>query len=568
MSRSERKANEASSTLGELLQEIRGRGLSARVLGCSEEQAGSVRIGGISYDTRTLQPGDLFFAIEGFVTDGHLYVDQAVRKGCAAVVVSEARLGQLAETALPALYRDGVNQGSHGRQPELPVVAVSDTRKALAYASCSFYGHPSQSGLSVIGVTGTNGKTSTTYMVESVYKAAGLRTGLVGTVEIHLADMVETTERTTPEAPDLQRLFRKMLDAGVHACVIEVSSHALALDRVAGTRFAVGVFTNLSHDHLDFHDSMEEYFAAKARLFLPEYSERAAINISDPWGKRLADLCKIPVVTYGEKLDGAEVWAGDVELHPLGSRFLLGTPEGTARVTLPLSGAFAVWNALAATAACVAAGIDLGTIVEGLSSVPQVPGRFEAVDCGQDFLALVDYAHTPASLESLLRSARRLARAGSGKVIVVVGCGGDRDRKKRPEMGRVAAESADLAIFTSDNPRSEDPEAIIEEIVSGARTTPDYRRRCIEISDRRAAIRRAVSEAGPGDVVVIAGKGHERYQEIAGRRIPFDDREVLKEEIVNRLVRNDEGRRSGADGTAGSAVASINLSGLDRESQA
>lgn len=506
-------------TLDRLVEELASSGMSVRVLQPPSAGGGQlVQLEGVSYDSRTLRPGELFVAVEGFRTDGHRYVVEAARGGAAAAVVSQRKLAEV-ERAL----------SSAGAL--LPLVVCDDTRSVMAYTACWFYGHPSRSGVDVVGVTGTNGKTSTTYLLTSIFEAAGLRSGLVGTVEVRVGARVIEAVRTTPEAPDLQRLFRQMIDHGVHVCALEVSSHSLALHRVDGTRFRVGVFTNLSHDHLDFHATLEDYFEAKARLFSSSLSERAAVNVSDTWGARLAKRLSMPVVRFGERDDGAEVWAGDVELRREGSSFVLNVGPASERVTLPLAGGFAVWNALAAAAAAHAMEIDIGAVAEGLRRVKQVPGRFQRVDRGQDFLAVVDYAHTPASLRSVLQTARELAARGRGKVIVVVGCGGDRDRAKRPVMAREAVDGADIAVFTTDNPRSEDPREILKEMESGvvysAKKGSDY----MIVVDRCEAIRTAVSMAGSGDVVVIAGKGHERYQEVAGRKLPFDDVEVVAEAI-------------------------------------
>jgi UDP-N-acetylmuramoyl-L-alanyl-D-glutamate--2,6-diaminopimelate ligase len=383
----------------------------------------------------------------------------------------------------------------------------------MAPLADAFFGRPSDA-LRIAGVTGTNGKTTTTFLIRSMLEAAGARCGLLGTVQQVVGGTTEPVARTTPEAIDLQRTLRRMLDAGDSACSMEVSSHALALHRVDGVRFAAVCFTNLSQDHLDFHPSMEEYFAAKARLF--EGGWPAAANVDDPYGRRLhADL------TFGVE-QAADVTARAVELRPDRTAFTLVTPAGTTDVETRLRGPFNVSNALAAAAVGVLLGLPLEAIVAGLAAVPGVPGRMEPVDAGQAFQVLVDYAHTPEALDVVLAAARDIAE---GRVIAVFGCGGDRDRTKRAPMGAIAARRADLVIVTSDNPRSEDPDAIIAEILAGTG-------RPVTVEpDRRRAIGLAVSEARPGDVVVIAGKGHEQGQERGGIVTPFDDRAVAREAL-------------------------------------
>jgi UDP-N-acetylmuramoyl-L-alanyl-D-glutamate--2,6-diaminopimelate ligase len=485
----------------------------------SGTSAGDVVVRGLGYDSRRIQSGDLFFALVGEHTDGHLFIEDAVGRGAVAVVVERGRL-DAARRNIPT---------------SIPLVEVVDTRKAMALAAATFYGNPSQTSLTLAGVTGTNGKTSTTYLLASIFEAAGMASGVVGTVEIKFGGRSYPAGRTTPEAPDLQRLLAAMVEHGVRGCALEVSSHALSLGRVLGCHFDAAVFTNLSQDHLDFHSSMEDYFEAKASLFTPEYSDSAAINISDEWGKKLAARLEIPLITYGKEQDEPMFFASDARLGPRSTSFVLTSREGRTSeatpVEVPLAGAFAVWNSLAAAAGARALGIGMAEIVAGLESAPSVPGRFETVFEGQDFLAVVDYAHTPDSLRSVLRSARMLKGGEGSKVVVVIGCGGDRDRGKRPLMGKAAVEEADFAIFTTDNPRSEDPSAIIAEIVEGARSVASSGDRFTVEEDRRTAIELAVSAAGPGDVVVVAGKGHETGQVFGDTTIPFDDRKVLAEAL-------------------------------------
>jgi UDP-N-acetylmuramoyl-L-alanyl-D-glutamate--2,6-diaminopimelate ligase len=399
-------------------------------------------------------------------------------------------------------------------------VVVADARAAMAPLAARFFGDPTGE-LRVVGVTGTNGKTTTAFLVREVLEAAGIQCGLLGTVRQVVGGAEEGVERTTPEAIDLQATFRRMLEAGDRACAMEVSSHALALHRADAIHFEAALFTNLTQDHLDFHHTMEEYFESKRLLF--EMGPGASIvNVDDPYGRRLAE--DLECVTFSAAGAEADFTARDVSFDAAGARFTVGR-EVEVRTGLP--GDFNVANALGAFAAARALGVDPEAAAEGLARAERVPGRFEPVEEGQEFAVLVDYAHTPDSLENVLRAARRLT---AGELIVVFGAGGDRDREKRPLMGRAAAELADLAIVTSDNPRSEDPGSIVDEVVAG---TANGAAAAVEVEpDRRAAIALAFSRAQPGDSVVIAGKGHEQGQELAGgRKVPFDDREVAREEL-------------------------------------
>ncbi len=405
------------------------------------------------------------------------------------------------------------------RELELDVaqVVVPDARAAMAPLAARFYGDPTGE-LKVVGITGTNGKTTTAFLLREILESAGVRCGLLGTVKQVVGGAEEEVERTTPEAIDLQGTFRRMLDGGDRACAMEVSSHALALHRADGIDFDVALFTNLTQDHLDFHADMEDYFRSKRRLF--EMGPKTAIvNVDDPYGRRLAE--EFECVTFSAEGGDADLVAGDVGITPLGAEFSVG--EVAVRTLLP--GDFNISNALAAFAAATAMGVEPEIAAAGLAQAAPPPGRFEPIDEGQPFSVLVDYAHTPDSLENVLRAARRL---GEGRVISVFGAGGDRDRGKRPQMGRAGAELSDLAIVTSDNPRSEDPEAIVAEILAGI----EDRGGVMEEVDRRAAIALALSRAEPGDTVVIAGKGHEQGQEFEnGRKLPFDDRDVAREEL-------------------------------------
>jgi UDP-N-acetylmuramoyl-L-alanyl-D-glutamate--2,6-diaminopimelate ligase len=434
----------------------------------------SVDVRDLAYDARAVAPGALFFGVPGERADGHDFAPEAVERGAVAVVV---------ERPLDL---------------SVPQVVVRDSRAAMAPAADVFFGEPTRE-LEVVGVTGTSGKTTTSHLLFAILAAAGRRPGLLGTVEARVGGERRGVVRTTPEAIDLQRLFCEMLEAGDRSCAMEASSHASVLHRLDCVRFAVLVFTNLSQDHLDFHGDMDSYFEAKRRLFFAEPRPIAVVNVGDEHGRALA--AELPdAITFSadnrSALDGIE---------------------------LKLQGRFNVENALGALCAARALGIDDAAIKRGLESVKGVPGRFESVQAGQPFHVIVDYAHKPDALEKVLRAARELA--GDRRVICVVGAGGDRDRGKRALMGRLASELADVAIVTSDNPRSEDPEAIAAEILSGANGEVE-----VEL-DRAAAIGRAVELARPGDVVLIAGKGAEQGQEFADRTVPFDDREAAKEAL-------------------------------------
>jgi len=456
-----------------------------------------VDVTALAYDNRAVAPGTVFFCVRGMTRDGHEFARDAVARGAAALVVD------------------------HPLGLGVPEVLVPDVRAAMAPAAAKLAGDPT-ARLKVIGITGTNGKTTSAFIVRSLLEEAGMRTGLLGTVSSVVAGVEAPTERTTPEAIDLQRTFAQMLEGGDEACAMEVSSHALELHRADAIHWAVAVFTNLTQDHLDFHPDMESYFAAKRRLF--EASPSAAvINVDDPYGRRLA--ADFDAVTIGIDND-ADLRAENVRFGLAGSTFTVGGLE----LATPLPGRFNVLNVLGSVAVARALGVDDTTIARAVPKAGRVPGRFEPVDEGQPFAVLVDYAHTPDSLDNVLRAARQLAR---GRVICVFGAGGDRDRGKRPAMGRIAGELADVAIVTSDNPRSEDPEAIIAEVVTGV----DGRDDVVTEADRRAAIERAIAIAGDGDVVVIAGKGHEQGQEFAnGRKVPFDDVAVAREALRARLV--------------------------------
>lgn len=455
--------------------------------------SGGVDVSGLAFDDRSVSQGSLFFCVVGMSRDGHEFAATAIERGAAAIVV-ERPLGL------------GV-----------PEVVVPNARAAMGPAAARFHGEPSNQ-LDVVGVTGTNGKTTTAWLVRSLLESCGRACGLVGTVATLVGGDELPAVRTTPEAIELQGLFSRMVDSGDTAAAIEVSSHALSLGRVDGTRFAAGIFTNLTQDHLDFHGTMEAYWQAKKRLFTDHQPTAAIVNVDDPRGAELA--VELPGSVSFSTRSSADWFAQNIELTISGSRFNLVHPDGSMQVRSLLPGMFNVSNALAALAAVVSIGVNVEAAVEALAVIPGVPGRFEVVTAGQPFAVLVDYAHTPDSLDSVLRAARALT---DGRVICVVGCGGDRDRGKRPLMGGIASDLADVAIITSDNPRSEDPEAIVQEVAAGAAGRAEV------IIDRADAISRAVSAASAGDVVLVAGKGHEQGQEFEdGRKIPFDDREVAR----------------------------------------
>ena len=455
---------------------------------------GDPDIESITYRADRVEPGALHACVPGLRSDGHDYAPQAVARGAAALIVERPL-----DVAVPQLL-------------------VPSVRVAMALAADALYGHPSRE-LQMVGVTGTNGKTTTAFLLHAVLAAAGLRPGMLGTVEQRVGGVVEPVERTTPESVDLQATLRRMLDAGDRSCVMEVSSHALALERVAGVDFAAAAFTNLTQDHLDFHAGMEDYYRAKARLFV---SAPGAVNIGDPYGVRLAGEAGGPVITYARDGEEADVRPHALEIGEAGVISMIArTPRGLLPLNVKLRGGFNVENVLAAVAVGELLELSFEAVREGIAAVPGVPGRFEAVDAGQEFAVLVDYAHTPDGLENVLESAREIT---AKRLICVFGCGGDRDRGKRPLMGTIARELADVAIVTSDNPRSEDPEAIIAEIIDG--------NDMISEPDRRAAIALAVGQARRGDVVVIAGKGHEQGQQFGDTVLPFDDRAVTREALA------------------------------------
>lgn len=461
------------------------------VVGCAPAE-----ISDLAFDARSVQPGALFFCVPGSKADGHDFAPEAVANGALALVV---------ERELPL---------------DAAQIIVPNVRQAMPVAADLFFGEPTRE-LPVVGITGTSGKTTTSYLLWSILEVADRRPGLIGSIERRVGAGVRPPSLNAPEAIDLQRLFRDMLSEGNRSCVLEATSHASAQGRLERTRFTALVFTNVSQDHLDFHVTLERYFEAKRRLFVPGVP--AAVNVGDAHGRRLADELRraggSEVLTFGFRAN-AELRAEDLELTQSGASFRTAGFEVRTR----LRGRFNVENALAAIAGARLLDVDEESIVRGIEAVEGVPGRFESVDEGQAFTVLVDYSHKPAALESVLTTARELT---TGRLICVFGCGGDRDRGKRPVMGRIAAQLADVAIVTSDNPRNEDPEEIIDDVLAGA---PDLE---VEV-DRRDAIARAISIARAGDVILIAGKGHEQGQEFRDGTVPFDDREVARD-VLRRL---------------------------------
>ncbi len=469
--------------------------------------APAVDVTALAYDNRRVTPGTVFFCVRGFTRDGHDFAADAVARGAVALVVDHA-LGL------------GV-----------PEIVVADVRAAMAPAAARLHGDPT-AVLRTIGITGTNGKTTTAYLMRALLEAAGEPTGLLGTVTSIVGGRERAVSRTTPEAIDLQATFTAMHAAGDTHCVMEVSSHALALGRADAIHWAAAIFTNLTQDHLDFHPTMEDYFLAKCRLFVEGRPRVAVVNVDDPYGARLAAELRASgaageLVTVGIDHADADLRATEIRSGFAGSTFV----AGGLQLRSPLPGRFNVMNVLGAVAAVRALGVDDATIAGALPEAGRVPGRFEPVAEGQDFAVLVDYAHTPDSLENVLSAARPLTQ---GRLVCVFGCGGDRDRGKRPQMGAISARLADVTIVTSDNPRSEEPGAVVEEILLGI---PAAAPGVEAIVDRHAAIQRAIGLAGAGDVVVIAGKGHEQGQELAGgRKLPFDDIAVAREALRARLV--------------------------------
>ncbi|HHY90485.1 MAG TPA: UDP-N-acetylmuramoyl-L-alanyl-D-glutamate--2,6-diaminopimelate ligase [Clostridiales bacterium] len=461
----------------------------------------NIDIQGVAHDSRETKAGDIFVCIQGFHTDGHTYAQKAIDQGALALIVEKD-----IETS-----------------KDITVIRVPNSRKALAKIAANFYGNPTRS-MNVIGVTGTNGKTTITHLVKNIFESIEVPCGLIGTIACKILDKTYPVKNTTPESLELQKFFRMMLDQGVHACVMEVSSHALEMNRVDEIQYHIGVFTNLTRDHLDFHENLENYRNAKKKLF---YKTTLAniINIDDEHGKKIADEIKelpVPLFTYGIN-EQADIYAKNIRVFSKGTEFTLVTPKFEGEIFFQIPGLFSVYNCLAAAAVAFALGYSFETIKKGLESVAGVPGRFELIPGTGDHTIIVDYAHTPDALENVLKAIREFAQ---GRIITVFGCGGDRDKTKRPIMGRIAGELSDYCIITSDNPRTEDPITIMNEIELGIKETVcKYKM----IEDRKDAIREAIDMSAPEDVVLIAGKGHETYQILGNKVIDFDDRKVAEE---------------------------------------
>lgn len=464
-----------------------------------EHLRGDAEITAVTNDSRMVTKGSLFVAVRGYRTDGHAYIEKAIENGAAAI---------LSEEDIDA---------------PVPVAVCRDTRRALAEAGSIFYGEPAKK-LKIIGVTGTNGKTTTTYLIKQVLDLLGYKTGLIGTNQNIIGDAVFPAARTTPESIDLQKLFADMVSAGVTHVIMEVSSHSLALSRTHGIEFHEAVFTNLTRDHLDFHETMENYMEAKAKLF--SQSRHGVINIDDAFGEKMLERAGCPVMTYGTK-NAADLFGENIRLSERGvivSTKIKGTPY---EIRLGIPGMFSVYNALAATAACLGMGIPMDDILKGLILAKGVKGRAEVVSLPAPYTVLIDYAHTPDGLENIIKTVRGFAK---GRVITMFGCGGDRDKTKRPIMGDMAASLSDFAVVTSDNPRTEEPMAIIRDIEAGMAA---YRDKYEVVENRREAIRYAMDMAREGDVIILAGKGHETYQILKDETIDFDERAIVKEIFKN-----------------------------------
>ena len=466
----------------------------------SSTAAEDLEIREVRYDSRAVQAGDLFVAIRGFATDGHQYIDKALEQGAVAVVCEEAPAG-------------------------VPAVVVENARQALAEIAANRFGHPADS-MVMLGVTGTNGKTTTTYLVKHMLEDAGHKVGLIGTNQNLIGEEVIETERTTPESYELHALFARMRDAGCTHVIMEVSSHSLVLDRVHGIPFAVGAFTNLTQDHLDFHKTMEEYRKAKAMLF--SISDKGVINLDDNAAQAMLADAKCPCLTFSCEKDAADLTAKNIHLYADGVEFVATTKGELARVKLPIPGHFSVENALAALGMVLQIGMSLSDAAHSLATATGVKGRVEVVPTNTDYTVLIDYAHTPDGVENVLRAVRGFAK---GRVIALFGCGGDRDRTKRPKMGKIAADLADFCVVTSDNPRTEDPKAIIDDILEGMKDTKTPMQ---VIVDRSEAIHWALAHAKKDDVIVLMGKGHETYQEVNHVKHHMDEREIVAAYFNNK----------------------------------
>ncbi len=464
-----------------------------------------VDINKLCYNTADISEGSLFFCIIGVKTDGHRFAEEAVKRGARALVIShDVEIGNT----------------------HVSLIKTTDTRKAMALISSSYYGNPSHK-LDIIGITGTNGKTTSTFMLRSILNVCGRRSGLLGTIYNIVGEHQETAKRTTPESMDLQAMLNEMVESGDDSCIMEVSSHSLSLDRVYGLKFAAGIFTNLTQDHLDYHVTMENYFMAKMKLF--ENCKTAVINIDDEYGRRACKIVNGNVITYGIE-NQADIWGEDIVIDGTGTAFVLCTREEKLPVRLHLPGKFNVYNALGVAATAISLGVPLESIKQGLEELLVVPGRSEKVNSKKGFTVVIDYAHTPDGIVNILKAAREYT---ARRLITVFGCGGDRDRTKRPQMGKAAGEGSDFCVVTSDNPRSEDPDSIISDILPGILPT-----KCPHqvIANRREAIEYAIGMGKDGDVIVIAGKGHETYQVLKDRTIDFDEKKIVHEILGDDIV--------------------------------
>lgn len=498
--------------VGKLSQLIQGLPV-LNVMGTMEK-----KIPSIAFDSRKVESGSLFVAIPGLKQDGGRFIQDAIHRGASAFIT---------ELSIDHLNAMGLTING------LTAISVEDSRRSLAWVSARHYGHPS-GNMNLIGVTGTNGKTTLTYILETLYQTRGAKTGVIGTINYRYGNFQAPASVTTPESLDINRMLADMVEHGIKDCFLEVSSHSLALSRVAELRFSLGIFTNLSRDHLDYHGNMEHYKNTKKKLFLDNVMEQQVINIDDPVGKEIVNETTRPTLTTA--IDhAADIQAEHCLLSENGSQFTLKTPSGDRKVHTRLLGRHNIYNLLSGAGAAYAQGFSLDEIQKGLQAISHIPGRFERVDCGQDFSVVVDYAHTHEALANVLTAAMAL---NSKNVIVVFGCGGDRDRGKRKEMSRVALELGDFTVITSDNPRTEDPERIIEDVLKGvpasAKKSQDY----IVLADRKQAIEYAIENARSGDLVLIAGKGHENYQILNSGTIHFDDREIAADAISQRMSRD------------------------------
>ena len=478
----------------------------------------SLPVMGVEYDSRRVAPGGLFVAMQGGATDGNRYIAQAAAQGASAIVTDSA-------AAFASISLD---------YPSLAVIQVPHGRRALAALAANFFAHP-EAKLNLSGVTGTNGKTTTALLVEAMLRRQGRSTILVGTIEYHVAGEIRPAPHTTPESRDLLALFRQGVDAGATEAIMEVSSHALEQSRVFGLNFDVAIFTNLTRDHLDYHGSMENYFAAKRKLFEGSAGgpppRAAVLNQDDEHGRELNKIAAAAgsslIYTYGMR--EGDFRATGLEMSASGMRFAMVTPQGEAPIETRLTGRVNVYNLLAAAAAAMTRGLTLDEVATGAGSLTNIPGRFQSVACGQDFAVIVDYAHTDDALKNVLSAARDFVRPTGGRVITLFGCGGDRDRTKRPLMGQAAGAASDVVVLTSDNPRSEDPAAILDDVLPGLRGA---RATVLVELDRERAIRLAIGEARRGDLVLLAGKGHEKTQTLRDRVIPFDDAAIASEVLM------------------------------------